>query len=87
MSTTVVCLHALGSSRLAFDALAAELGPEFELRALDLPVERALAAGALGRGRGRGREDQAEAREQHRDTDADGTEHREQPSERGRRGR
>lgn len=37
MSTTVVCLHALGSSRLAFDALAAELGPEFELLALDLP--------------------------------------------------
>ena len=37
MSTTVVCLHALGSSRLAFDALAAELGPEFALLALDLP--------------------------------------------------
>lgn len=37
MSTTLVCLHALGSSRLAFDALAAELRPEFEVLALDLP--------------------------------------------------
>ena len=34
---TLVCLHALGSSRRAFDALARELAGDFEVLALDLP--------------------------------------------------
>lgn len=34
---TLVCLHALGGSRRAFDALTRELAGEFDILALDLP--------------------------------------------------
>ncbi|MEZ0492700.1 alpha/beta fold hydrolase [Kineococcus sp. TBRC 1896] len=37
MSTTIVCLHALGMSSRSFGPLARELAPDLELLALDLP--------------------------------------------------